>query len=817
MNRIALVGNFPPRKCGIATFTNDLNDGININGIATSVIAMNDGMKKYTYPSDVVFEIEQNEISYYVRAAQYINTNNYDAVVVQHEFGIFGGPDGRHLIQLLQRLTIPVITTLHTILDTPTEGQRMVINEIARLSQKLICISKKGIEILNKTYGIPKSKCQHIHHGVHPTEEVDKEAFKEKLGVKNKKLLLTFGLLSRNKSLEVVINALPGVVKKHPDLAYIILGATHPHVIRHEGEAYRRSLAQLAEELGLRENVIFIDRFVSNEELFEFLKVCDIYVIPYLGEKQISSGTLIYAMGAGKPVISTPFWYAEEMLADGRGLLFDFSDSGQLTEKIIRLLDDEEQRLAIANRAFEFAAECYWHLIGKQYIELLEILIEESLTARKVAEEEQKVKNPEKAGTIKTSETKKSPEVLPPLNLNHLREMTDTTGILQHARYTIPDRTHGYCTDDNARALMLCVMLQNYAKDRVDREIDLRDIDRLTSIYLSFIDYSWNPENRRFRNFMSYDRRWMEDEGSQDCAGRTLWALGYTAAHTKVTSFYRHANHLFQQALEDIDYITHPRALAYLILGLTHHAQAYAEERVTELLRKKANQLASLFDACIGCKEWPWFDRIVTYGNSRIPQALIAAGIQLKDRALCEKGLKLLNWLIEKQFTDDMFNCIGNFGWMTPETKAAFDQQPLEAHGMIDSCLMAEEYLKDGKYAGYASRAFEWYTGNNACSSVVYDALTGGCRDGLHRDGVNLNEGAESTLSWLMSLVRMTFFVETQKSNNMLNKSNDLHSSAQNGRKSNNVHLNGNNLSEKVVAGTGKTVTNSEKAVATYD
>lgn len=808
MNRIALVGNFPPRKCGIATFTNDLNDGININGIATSVIAMNDGMKKYNYPSDVVFEIEQNEISYYVRAADYINTNNYDAVVVQHEFGIFGGPDGKHLIQLLQRLTIPVITTLHTILDTPTEGQRTVINEIARLSQKLICISKKGIEILNKTYGIPKSKCQHIHHGVHQTEEVDKEAFKEKLGVKNKKLLLTFGLLSRNKSLEVVINALPGVVNKHPDLVYIILGATHPHVIRHEGEAYRQSLAQLAAKLGLEENVMFIDHFFSNEELFEFLKVCDIYVIPYLGEKQISSGTLIYAMGAGKPVISTPFWYAEEMLAEDRGLLFDFSDSEQLTEKIILLLDDDEQRLAMGNRAFEFAAECFWHLIGKQYIELLSQLIEESLALKEVANAAANATAKTKGTGANTAETAggvsiSSDEVhistLPPLNLNHLRDMTDTTGILQHARYTIPDRTHGYCTDDNARALMLCVMLQNDADKRQGRGYntrDLRDIERLTGTYLSFIDYAWNPVNRRFRNFMSYDRRWMEDEGSQDCAGRTLWALGYTAAHTDSTSFYRHANHLFQQALDDIDYITHPRALAYLVLGLTHHAHAFGEGRVTELLRRKADQLAALFDSCIACEEWPWFDRIVTYGNSRIPQALIAAGVQLKDRAMADKGVKLLNWLIEKQFTDDMFHCIGNFGWMTPETKAAFDQQPLEAHGMIDSCLMAEEYVKDGRFAGYASKAFEWYTGNNACSSVVYDAVSGGCRDGLHREGVNLNEGAESTLSWLMSLVRMTSFVSLNGTNS-LNSTNNL-----NGKSS----VNGKKRSGKAVAGSGKAI-----------
>lgn len=754
MNKIALVGNFPPRKCGIATFTNDLNDGINFNGIATSVIAMNDGVRKYDYPSDVVFEIEQNEVSFYTRAAHYINTNNYDAVVLQHEFGIFGGPDGRHILQLLNRLTIPVITTLHTILDTPSEGQRAVINEIARLSEKIISISKKGIDILKKTYGIPPSKCQHIHHGVHETKDIDTEKFKEKLGVKNKKLLLTFGLLSRNKSIEIVINALPEVIKKHPDTVYIVLGATHPNVVEHEGEKYRESLKELANKLGLRENVIFIDRFVSNNELFEFLKICDIYVIPYLGQKQISSGTLIYAMAAGKPVISTPFWYAEEMLADGRGLLFDFNNSELLSEKIILLLDDEEQRKNIARKAFELAAECYWQHIGKQYIELLTMLVKESLK-NESSNKKNKSNTPERKKT-KPEETTSETIQLLPLNLTHLRTMTDSTGLLQHARYNIPDRTHGYCTDDNARALMLCVMLQNQTENQ-------EELYKLTSTYLSFIDYAWNPQTNKFRNFMSYDRRWLEEEGSQDCAGRALWALGYTASYTNTDHFRNHSESLFRKALENADYISHPRALAYLTLGLSHHSKVRGEAFVTDVLRKKAGELAAFFDSCIDNREWLWFDKLVTYGNSRIPQALIAAGMQLQQAEMAERGIKLLNWLIEKQFDEDIFTCIGNYGWMTPESKAVFDQQPLEAHGMIDACLMAEEYTADSKYADYALKAFEWFTGNNASSAPLYDTLTGGCRDGLHRDGVNLNQGAESTLSWLMSLIRISHYLQNRK------------------------------------------------------
>lgn len=373
MDRIALIGNYPPRKCGIATFTNDLNEGIKCTGTATSVIAMNDGLNMYNYPADVKFEIDQNDTASYIKAASFLNSGIFDAVILQHEFGIYGGRDGEYIIQLLGRLRIPVVTTLHTILDNPSERQRTVIDEIAGLSKKLISISEKGIDILHETYGIPLSKCEHIHHGVHRIEIPEEElsGLKRNLGAETSKILLTFGLLSRNKSIEVVIEALPKVLEKHPDTVYIVLGATHPHVIKGEGEAYRHSLIRLVNQLKLEKNVIFIDHFVSNAELLEFLKLCDIYVIPYLGEKQISSGTLIYAMGAGKPVVSTPFLYAQEMLADNRGMLFDFNNPEQLSEKIIYLLDNETERNSIGQNAFALAKQCYWPNIGKQYVELL--------------------------------------------------------------------------------------------------------------------------------------------------------------------------------------------------------------------------------------------------------------------------------------------------------------------------------------------------------------------------------------------------------------------------------------------------------------
>jgi glycosyltransferase involved in cell wall biosynthesis len=741
MNKIALIGNYPPRKCGIATFTKDLNEGFKNNDIETAVVAINDGLNQYNYPSDVVFEIEQNDLASYINAAEFLHTNKFDAVILQHEFGIFGGQDGKHIIQLLKRLRMPVITTMHTILDNPSDNQRHVVNELARLSNKIVSISAKGVDLLSDVYGVVAEKSTHIHHGVHEIANQDVEGLKKKLGVENIKVLLSFGLLSKNKSIEVVINALPEVVKKHPDIVYIIVGATHPHVIKHEGEDYRHSLIRLVKKLGLEKNVLFINRFVSNDELFSYLKMCDIYVIPYLGEKQISSGTLIYTMGAAKPIISTPFWYAKEMLEDNRGMLFDFKDSEQLSGKINLLLDDEDLRNSIAQNAFDLAKECYWPEIGIKYNELAAELIKDEgvyKTEYELADE---------------SELKFE---YPPIKLNHLQTMTDNTGMLQHARYSIPDRSNGYCTDDNARALLLSVMLQDDVQD-VD------ELNRLSSIYLSYLDFAWNPEKGRFRNFMSYSRDWLDEEGTEDSNGRAIWALGYAAANSNRSNFYLHSNSLFRMSFPVVKSISHPRASAYSMLGLTYYVKTHGDAEVIELLKEKAYQLYGFFDKTID-NEWLWHDEKVTYGNSRIPQALIFAGWYLKDDKLAERGLKILNWLIDKQFANDIFSPVGNDGWLTPQHKAQFDQQPLEANGMIDACLQAESYTKDEKYSSYALKAFNWFTGDNDKGEVIYDFSTGGSRDGLMLGGVNMNQGAESTISWLMSLFNISLYLrETKK------------------------------------------------------
>ncbi|MBC7125014.1 MAG: glycosyltransferase [Bacteroidales bacterium] len=739
MKRVVLIGNFPPRKCGIATFTHDLYQGLVQNDVDVSVIAMNDGLENYSYPDAVVFEINQNNLAAYLDAAQYINTHNFDALILQHEYGIFGGKDGSHILQLLKRVKIPIITTLHTILDNPTDSQKKIILEIAERSNKLVSMSEKGILFLNKIYNIPTSKLVHIHHGMHEIK-IDSRKIKKRLKLDKQIVLMTFGLLSRNKSIEVVVDALPKIVKKHKNVKYLVLGATHPHVVKHDGEEYRHMLINRVNELGLQKNVEFINRFISNQELFEYLSACDIYVIPYSNEKQITSGTLIYAMGAKNAIVSTPFWHAKELLTDNRGKLFDFNSSDQLSQILDDLIENSSERKVLAENAFNFARNLYWPKIARNYLQLIDKISDNVIGLEETHNGEEKDLLSE----------------LPSIKLDQLIRLTDDTGITQHARFCVPNREHGYCIDDNARALMLTVMLQNYTQK-------INELRHLTDVYLSFVDYAYNPSTKRFRNFMSYDRRWLEESGSEDSQGRTIWALGYSVAHMKKGIYLNHVNYLFEKAIEIVPHLNYPRSIAYAILGLVEYLRVKDDPNTMSLLKNKVDQLSGFFSKSIDNPKWPWYEDIVTYANARIPQALIASGKLLNNVSLIQMGVKLLDWLVEKQFSDNVFVPIGNRGWLTPDAMAQFDQQPIEAHGMIDACLEAEDYFNNLKYETIALNVFAWFMGRNTLKQNVCDFSTGGCFDGLSNEGVNLNQGAESTLSWMMSLVRLTRYLENNK------------------------------------------------------
>ncbi len=743
--KIALIGTYPPRKCGIANFTFDLNDGLKKNGVITEIIAIHDELSNYSYPSEVSFIIDQNNLLSYINAAYYINNNCFDAVLLQHEFGIFGGVAGQFIIQLLKRINIPVFTTFHTISDSLPDNYQKVMYEIGSLSTGIISISQRGIKMLNEIFQIPYTKCCHIYHGVPKINGGQKNILKTKLGFENRKIILSFGLLSRNKSVEVVLNALQRVKEKFPDVIYIYLGQTHPHVLHQEGEKYREYLLQLVKELNLKDHVRFINQFISNEELFEYLKICDIYVIPYLGEKQISSGTLMYAFSAAKPVVSTPFWYAQEILSDNRGLIFNFGNSHQLSDILIDLLSNYEKRKYYSKRALELAKECYWPVIGQKYFKFISSLINQKKHYYQVSlDSNKKLK-------------------IPNINLQHIKTLTDDTGIIQHARYCTPDRTHGYCLDDNARALLLMVLLKRLLP--VSNELY-----KLTLTYLSFIDYAYNPMNGKFRNFMNYNRQWLEEEGSEDSLGRVIWSLAHLISYTDDVLLYHHANDLFEKTLPILKEMFHPRALAYAVLGLSEYTDFNSKNNIMHLFKEKTLLLSSFFDSRID-SDWPWFDDLVTYDNSRIAEALIVAGNKLNLREVTRRGKILLDWLISKQFEVDYFSPIGNQGWLTPQRKSQFDQQPLEAYGMIDACLKANKIFNNSKYLTYAFKAFNWFVGENNLGIPLYNPQTGGCFDGLHPDRVNLNQGAESTLSFLLSQVNILLYLNNHNHNNNNDKS----------------------------------------------
>lgn len=735
MKTIALLGTYVPRQCGIATFTQDLRNAIaaELGEHNTTVLAMDDSPESYPYPRDVGFQIQAHKQTDYRTAAELLNINQTDAALIQHEFGIFGGQDGSYLLNLLRRLRMPIITTLHTVLDDPTEGQREVMRELARLSDRLVVMSHMAVDLLHKHNNVPREKIAVIPHGIPDLPFVDPSFHRDQFGLEGKKLMLTFGLLSPGKGLEVAIKAMPRIVEKHPGVVYLILGATHPHVFKREGNAYRDSLARMAEKLGVRENVLFHNRYVRLDELCKYLEAADIYVTPYLSEKQITSGTLAYALGAGKAVVSTPYWHATELLSDGRGRLFPFGDHNALADHVIQLLDDEVERNAMRKRAYLYGRPMVWKEVGRAYINLAR----EVLTQRSERPRPALLFRPDKPET----------ESLPEISLTHLFRMTDDTGIFQHAVYHVPDRFHGYCVDDVARALV--VALLNYHLRNDESTLPLADI------YLSFMHHGFNREHGRFRNFMSYDRQWLEEIGSEDVHGRGIWALGIATALAPNGSTLALATRMFNEALKAAESLRSPRAWAFTMVGIHSYLRRFGGDTTIRRIRSDlAYRLYDMFKRN-GDERWPWCEDIVTYANAKLPHALILSGQWIPDHEMLNQGLRSLSWLVDLQLADDgVVSVIGNSGWMTRQGfRAKFDQQAIEVMALIEACAEAFRATRDAIWITRARKFLYWFLGNNDTHSILYDYQTGGCRDGLHNDGPNLNQGAESTLAWLISLL----------------------------------------------------------------
>ena len=729
---LALVGTYQPRQCGIATFTQDLRNSIAsvVGSNNTRVIAIDDLPGAYAYNEEVTLNLPQQSRRDYRLAADLLNVNQIDCVVVQHEYGIFGGENGKYILDMVHRLRMPVITTLHTLLTHPSPGERDIMCEIVDQSARVVVMTERGRDILTQTYGVADAKIALIPHGVHEQSFSDPHFYAEQLGLQGKRVLLTFGLMGPGKGLETALRALPAIVEAHPNTVYLIVGATHPHVLRREGTQYRQSLEALATSLGVRDHVQFHERFVSVEELSVFLGVADVYVMPYPNLQQVTSGTLAYAIGAGKAVVSTPFWHAQELLADGRGRLFPFNDYDALSTCVIELLGDDDQRNAIRRRAYQHSRDMLWCNIGKKYVELAQQVLYE------------RHQGVDRQLTVPHTLTALSLENEP--SLDHILRISDDCGMLQHARFALPDRHHGYCIDDNARALIGTI---DYYRLREDQRC-LPLIDR----YLAFIAHALNESSGRFRNFMDYQRNWQEEAGSEDSHGRAMWSLGHCVKYAPQESQRLVAYQLFKLASKAVESFRSPRAWAFTLLGLKRfNDQIGIDLEVTNHLRSLATRLHS-WHLAGQTEQWPWPEPLLTYDNARIAQALIECGETLDDTTMKEEGIATLNWIVNLQVNSSgVVSLVGNQGWASSDgTRARFDQQPLEAAAVIDACEAAYGVSADDQWFDSAKSFYLWFLGANDLSLALRDAVSGGCADGLHATGVNYNQGAESSLACFM-------------------------------------------------------------------
>ena len=737
LRRIAVIGNSLPRRCGIATFTTDLQQAISTSrpNLETCIVAMTDQGQTYDYPPAVAFQIKDRNIEEYLRAADFLNAGRFDTVCLQHEFGIFGGDAGAHILVLLSRLTMPVVTTFHTVLAKPTATQREVMERIVAASSKVVVMANKGRELLRSVYQVPDDKIEVIAHGIPDAAFAGPDVAKAYLGFGGKPVILTFGLLSPNKGIEVMIDAMPSILRRRADTVYVVLGATHPNLVRDQGEAYRESLMARVRELGVEDHVVLLDRFVDQATLLEFISMCDVYVTPYLNEAQMTSGTLAYSFGLGKPVVSTPYWHARELLAHGRGVLVPFGDAAAIGSEIAELLTDGARRQAMCRRAYAVSRTMTWERAAERYVSAFEN-----------ARQGHWLKVVARSDTA--SPEPRSPAA-PDMQIGHFLSMCDDTGVFQHAVHSVPDRSHGYCVDDNARALLLACALNNPGEQRLP--------EVLTARFAAFVQHAWNPDTLRFRNFMSFNRTWLEDSGSEDSHGRTLWALGECARRDASPSRRQWAAALFAEALPTVETFRSPRAWAFTLLGLDAYCATNPDDvHAGEIRHRLAESLMTIL-AWVESPGWVWFEEGLAYDNARLPQALMATGLATQTPGYVNAGLRSLRWLMTQQTASGgHFRPIGTAGFGEQrQHPRAFDQQPVEATASIAACLTAWRAEGDVEWKTIAMRIFGWFLGSNDLSIALVDPHTGSCRDGLHPDRANENRGGESVLSYLLGLAEI--------------------------------------------------------------
>jgi glycosyltransferase involved in cell wall biosynthesis len=721
---IAIIGNHPPRMCGIATFTDDVRKALIAArpGLTADLYAMDEPGSLHDYPDHVVCQISQNDLADYRAAARRINASGAEIVCVQHEYGIFGGPAGAYLLELLDLVEAPVVVTLHTVLQAPRADQRRVIDRLARRAARLIVMAERGRRMLEEVHGIPRSKIAVVPHGVPDRPLADIVAAKHRFGFEGRDILFTFGLLSPNKGIETMIRALPAIVAEHPRALYVVLGATHPHLVAREGQAYRESLVALARELGVEGHVLFINAFAETGKLLDYLEAVDIYVIPYLNEAQITSGTLSYAVALGKPVVSTPFWHAAELIGPETGVLVPFGDDQAFAREISALLADDGRRESLRRAAHRLGRTMIWSRFAAAYLEIFDMALSQR--------------------PIRLPVVVREPRAEPCLGA--IEQLSDNCGILQHSAFCVPNRHHGYCVDDNARALILMHRLGPAASARSEA---------LATTYAAFVHHAWNPEAGAFRNFMAYDRRWLEETGSQDSFGRSLWSLGVTTDEATRQDLRNWARHLFDEAAPHALRFDCMRSRAFALLGAVSMLRADPGHAVARrIVETFGRELQNAFRAA--CRaDWRWFEPVLAYDNARIPEALLLAGQVAGDGQMIEDALEALKWLDAMQTADaGHFRAVGTESFRRRHARPLpFDQQPLEAWATVDAAITAFEATGDPRWRRVATRAWRWYLGDNDLGMPMASLATGSCFDGLMRDKINLNTGAESVLAFQLA------------------------------------------------------------------
>lgn len=728
--KIAYIGTYPPRECGIGTFTQNLFASMTNRGKDSRkqhegiVIAMDDQEESYDYPKEVQLKIRQEQQADYIEAARFINLSGSDVCILEHEFGIFGGQNGVYILPLLHRLEIPLVVTLHTVLKTPSYNEKAILSEICKMAARIVVMTHKAIEFLTEIYNVSPEKIELIEHGV-PDLKFNHALAKKEFKLESKKVILTFGFISRNKGIETVIKALPAVVEKYPETVYIVAGKTHPAVIRQSGEEYRIFLLRLAKNLKLDKHVLFLNEFIDQEELFQYLYASDIYITPYLNEAQITSGTLSYAVGAGTAVISTPYWHAAELLANGRGRLFDFNDSEALSSILIDLLDHPAELKSLRNKAFAYGQEITWPKAAAKYNALAKAVLQE------------KAEQPEKKETILDL------LLLPPFLLDHIKRMTDDTGIIQHAKFGIPNLKEGYCLDDNARALLMVLMAYKQMKLPLALE--------LLPIYLSYIHYMQN-EDGTFRNFLSFRRDFLDAQGSEDSFGRTIWALGYLLGNAPNDAYFQSGRQIFFDAVPNFEKLKSIRSIANTIIGISYYLQSSPnDEAIRETLRKLAYKLVDQYKRN-KTENWVWFEELLAYDNAILPLSLLHAAGILNDENIRDTALETMHFLSAITLKEGSLSLVGNENWyMRDGESSTYAQQPLDALAMVLMFHQAFHLTKDKTYLNKLYASFMWFLGENDMRMCLYDFETKGCCDGLESYGVNRNQGAESTLAYLIS------------------------------------------------------------------